>query len=166
MIQNFSAAIVKSSAGVSVSRVKKSTFLKWAPPKESWVNFNTDGSFSADKKGACGRVLKDHEGKFIVGFTIYLGPVSVLQDVLWGLICRLRIALSKGFSKVFVESDSELAIRFLNKGIGEANPCAPMVRDIKRLLNQFTAHWRHVFIEAKWRTLLQSAENRLSLLVL
>ncbi|XP_057416108.1 uncharacterized protein LOC130710771 [Lotus japonicus] len=77
------------------------------------------------------------------------GVCSIVQAELWGIENGLHVALTRGFDSVIVEPDSELAIRFLDKGCHHAHPCAPLVREIKACLDRFEHFfWRHVYREA------------------
>lgn len=57
-----------------------------------------------------------------MGFSMSLGSCQVLQAELWGIIHSLKLARTKGFSKVLIESDSEIAIGLLNKGCVVTHP--------------------------------------------
>lgn len=95
---------------------------------------NVDGSFtSKDNIATCGGVVRDNNGVFIVDFCVNLGKYCVLHVELWGIIHGLKLA-ARGFSRILIESDSELAIRFLDKDCHPSNPSAPLVREINSLI--------------------------------
>lgn len=48
----------------------------------------------------------------------------------------LHIAIPRGFSRVIVESDSQLAINLLTKGCYDPRPCAQLVKVIKDMTNR------------------------------
>lgn len=56
------------------------------PWKESWVQLNTNGAVKMETNNATFEgVLRDHEGKSMLGFNICLGKCSVFDAKLWGI---------------------------------------------------------------------------------
>lgn len=57
-----------------VHRDIKFLLLRWSPPMHDWIKLNSDGSFtSSNGHVACGGILRDHEGCFVVGFSVNRG---------------------------------------------------------------------------------------------
>jgi len=85
--------------------------VKWKPPPIDWFKINTDGAVSV-RKGwtACGGLIRDHNGRWIAGFTSYLGLCSVLKAEIWGAIIGVRLAKKLGIQRVIIESDSKLLV--------------------------------------------------------
>lgn len=57
----------------------------------------------------------------------YKGCQDSNNAELWEIIHGAKIALARGFSKAIFESNSEIAIRFFDKGCQDLNPSAPFV---------------------------------------
>ncbi|KAJ1381471.1 Ribonuclease H-like superfamily [Sesbania bispinosa] len=71
----------------------KSVHVGWTPPPPGWVKFNTDGSVKdRGKKAACGGVLRDDLGCWLLGFSLNIGSASVLMSELRGIATTLDIA--------------------------------------------------------------------------
>ncbi|XP_057418849.1 uncharacterized protein LOC130713064 [Lotus japonicus] len=107
----------------SHGKITRTVSVNWSHPPEGWIKINSDGScIQTDHRAACGGVIRDHEG---------------------------RIARAKGYSKILLESDSEVAIGLLNKGCHPTHPCGSLVKEIAHLVGQdHNFHWRHVFRES------------------
>ncbi|KAJ1412309.1 Ribonuclease H-like superfamily, partial [Sesbania bispinosa] len=91
--------------------------LKWEPPPSGWVKVNSDGAFSHTCSiGACGGVVRDDWGHFMVGFAQNLRYCSILETELWGILRSLRIVHQRGWRKVIVEADSSQVVRFIEDG--------------------------------------------------
>jgi hypothetical protein len=55
----------------------------WLPPLELWINLKCDGSFlSNNRVAACGGVLCNHYGNFVVGYVCNLGSFSITHAYL------------------------------------------------------------------------------------
>ncbi|MBA0553857.1 hypothetical protein Golob_013000, partial [Gossypium lobatum] len=53
----------------------------------SWVCLRTDGSIKIDEGfAATGGFVRDHNGRWIVGFSKYLGNCTVIEAELWGVL--------------------------------------------------------------------------------
>lgn len=62
---------------------------------------------------------------------------------------RYGVAKAKGFSKILIESDFKLAIRFLDQGCQSTSSNAPLVREIKALIDKNPhVRWRDIYREA------------------
>lgn len=64
----------------------------------------------------CGGVLRDDRGRFVFGYSHRLHPCTVLESELWSIFHGLRIAWSRGFTKIVIESDCSVAIDLLQQG--------------------------------------------------
>ena len=74
---------------------------------------------------------------------------SALHAELWGILIGIRLLIQRGFTHVFIESDSAIAISFLAKGCMDTLSCAPLVREIRAVIPSFArVAWGHVFREA------------------
>jgi len=76
----------------------------------------------------CGGVLWDHNGSFIYGFGADLGGCLVLVEELKANWFSLTLAWSRGFWKIHVDSDSQLAVKLLSKGCYMLHQCHALIR--------------------------------------
>ncbi|CAJ2653183.1 unnamed protein product [Trifolium pratense] len=81
----------------------------WQTPIFSWVKANTDGSL-INNSAACGALFRDHTANFLGGFTSKLSFKSVLHAELMSIIFAMDLAHNKGWSKLWIESDSQVAL--------------------------------------------------------
>lgn len=68
------------------------TQVRWTPPSIGWVCVNTDGAayLHGDVAG-CGGLLRDHEGKWLGGFSRNLGSCHAFMAELWGVLDGLQL---------------------------------------------------------------------------
>lgn len=57
----------------------------WSPPISNWVKLNSDGTCKNNLVDGYGGVIKDENGKWLGGFSKYLGPCNAFMDEMWGL---------------------------------------------------------------------------------
>ncbi|KAK1325788.1 hypothetical protein QJS10_CPA01g01583 [Acorus calamus] len=73
-------------------------FFAWDPPPDFWVKCNSDGSLSDDRAGF-GALLRDSQGKFLIGQASRVPPASInhleLLGVKSGALLCLQLNLSK-----------------------------------------------------------------------
>lgn len=56
-------------ASLVANRMSGPIVMQWVPPMDPWVKLNTDGSFLLGMDiVTCCVVVRDHEGRFLVGF--------------------------------------------------------------------------------------------------
>ncbi|PKU71529.1 Putative ribonuclease H protein [Dendrobium catenatum] len=88
-------------------------FVKWIKPKDKVIKINTDGSMASNKWG-CGGILRNAEGNMICGFAGPLSCCNVPYAELMALFQALKITLSMGILRVWIEVDALLVLHFLN----------------------------------------------------
>ncbi|KAF7820682.1 putative ribonuclease H protein At1g65750 family [Senna tora] len=129
-----------SSSVVSVSRkpTRREEVIKWCPPNEEWVKVNIDGASSRDgeRRAACGGIVRDQDGNFIVGFMRNLGSCTSIQAELWGVYSGLVTAQRYGFHRIIIETDSLVACEMVQGVLPHAHLCALLVGHICELLNK------------------------------
>ncbi|KAF7801547.1 putative ribonuclease H protein At1g65750 family [Senna tora] len=75
-----------SRLGPSVNR-----FICWNKPEKGWVKFNVDGARKDSLSlTACGRLARDSEGQFLIGFVHKLGDGTILNVELWSMLSALE----------------------------------------------------------------------------
>ncbi|BBH09553.1 cytochrome P450, family 72, subfamily A, polypeptide 8, partial [Prunus dulcis] len=79
------------------------------------LKLNVDGSHkgSTGSIGA-GRVIRDHAGHWIVGYSTNLRHGQILEAELWGLFFGLKLAVEKHLYDVIVEMDSSTTVMLMH----------------------------------------------------
>ena len=71
-------------------------WIGWCPLQQNWVTLNTEGCYQKESNQAGGDgILRNHNGKWLGGFSIRLGICFAVEAKLWALIHGLRLALNK-----------------------------------------------------------------------
>ncbi|XP_061345677.1 uncharacterized protein LOC133291430 [Gastrolobium bilobum] len=78
--------------------------VSWLPPVTLYVKLNIDGASKGQTTEAtCGRLLQDHRGVLLNGFTARIGHCAALQAELWGVLKRLELALEASWRNVLLK---------------------------------------------------------------
>jgi len=97
----------------------------------------------------CGGVLRDDNGKWICGFSKWLGVCSAYVAELWGVLEGLKMARERGFHKVELDVDSKVVVSNLVDGKGGPVTGLSLLTNIISLLE---LNWEvricHTFREA------------------
>ncbi|KAK8647616.1 hypothetical protein V6N13_121346 [Hibiscus sabdariffa] len=116
MVYEVVASELQGRAASTVSttgRVQRS-LRHWIPSLVGWVTCNADGSFRDVTGGAiCGRVLHNHHGEWIVGFTRSIDIYYAIEAELRGIYECLKYAWELGVDRLRLESDCGRAIQAL-----------------------------------------------------
>ncbi|XP_058099677.1 uncharacterized protein LOC131244026 [Magnolia sinica] len=89
----------------------------WQKPPVGWVKVNVDGSSRGNPGFAGGGgICRNDKGEFIFGFAFGYSVILNIGAVVCAAHDGLLLCLEKGFSKIVVESDSDLVIKVFNKG--------------------------------------------------
>ncbi|XP_058733408.1 uncharacterized protein LOC131605021 [Vicia villosa] len=79
----------------------------WNPPAFGWIKCNCDEVFIHDNANArCGCLFHNHMGDFILAFAELLHCVSSVHAEFGAAICAMEIAIDRGWSKLWLETDS------------------------------------------------------------
>ncbi|CAL1366122.1 unnamed protein product [Linum trigynum] len=90
------------------------TSVAWKPPREGWIQIQTDGSVLQNSgKAAAGGLLRDHLGRCLDAFTCNLGSCTITTAELRGAEIGLQRAWERGFRKVELNLDSSTAITIM-----------------------------------------------------
>ncbi|KAF7827309.1 putative reverse transcriptase [Senna tora] len=128
---------------------KESIEIKWCPPDEDWIKFNSDGSCASNWMSNCGGVLRDHYGNWISGYSKKLGKGDVLHAEAWGAVLGLHISKEKGFKNVHLEVDSLILVKLITKGGPDSQPLNPLISKINSIKVNFSNFKvAHVYREA------------------
>ncbi|KAF7836240.1 cytosolic sulfotransferase 15-like [Senna tora] len=123
----------------------------WSHPEEEWLKVNVDGACKSGttERASCGGVIRDHEGRFLLGFTKNLGYCDVISAELWGIKMGLEVAWEMGARKIVIEMDSTYAHQLVLSRVQELHPCLSLVNAIHQILaRQWEVQIVHVLREA------------------
>ncbi|RYR24105.1 hypothetical protein Ahy_B02g057597 isoform A [Arachis hypogaea] len=112
-----------------IIKQKEERQIKWNPPPQGWITLNTDGSRQNNKAG-CGGILRNEDGKWVGGFSYYIGDCTAYRAELWGIDQGLKIAWTLGLKNIIVECDSKAVIATLNSNKNLANHPNALIRNI------------------------------------
>ncbi|KAK9008347.1 hypothetical protein V6N11_075245 [Hibiscus sabdariffa] len=86
----------------------------WQKPPHGWCKLNSDGAVCRRTSiAACGGVIRDAAGRWMLGYSKRIGVCSVLESELWRLFEGLVSAWSLRIRCLIVETDSLEAYRLV-----------------------------------------------------
>src|SRR4051812_10993501 len=89
--------------------------IVWRKPDPPFVNLNIDGASKSNHgEAGIGGLFRDSNGQFILGFASYLGNASSMLTESKALLLGLYFAKELGTSNLWIESDSEILVKYLN----------------------------------------------------
>ncbi|XP_028761232.1 uncharacterized protein LOC114719845 [Neltuma alba] len=122
---------------------------RWTPPPTSYIRLDVDGSVSRNGMGACGGIIRDDQGAWLMGFQQKLGQAGSTTAELMAIQAGLHLCKTKGYSKVKLYSDSWEAIQLL---ASNCNPSHPLREEITETRSLIFSNWdlevRHAYREA------------------
>ncbi|XP_057811539.1 uncharacterized protein LOC131025771 [Salvia miltiorrhiza] len=94
--------------------------VHWWPPDLNWMKVNTDGSaLGAPGRIFAGDVFRDHQAEVRGCFHVKGGSGFALEEELLAVIKAIAIAESRGWRKLWLESDSTYVVELLRKKLME-----------------------------------------------
>ena len=112
-------------------------WVGWSPFRQGWVSLNTDGSFQQGKNLAGGGdLLRDHNGSWLHGFSVWLGHYSAVEGELWALFHGLRLAWERGHRLMNAEIDSLLVLNWVTNEASSRNKYSNLIEECKQLLHR------------------------------
>ncbi|MBA0553347.1 hypothetical protein Golob_012535, partial [Gossypium lobatum] len=85
--------------------------------------------------GVCqllGMFLRDSVGNWIEGFQRFIGRGSAVNAKLWAIFHDLKMAQSRGYDKVILETDCMTTMEKIKEGL-RSTPTMTMIRKIKMM---------------------------------
>uniref|UniRef100_A0A151UGD4 Ribonuclease H protein At1g65750 family n=1 Tax=Cajanus cajan TaxID=3821 RepID=A0A151UGD4_CAJCA len=110
-------------------------WVGWLDPSENCVILNTDGSVMDDKAGF-GGVLRSSDGVWIHGFCGNMDGSEIIGVELLGILQGLRIAQILGLSRVYCQTDSLVAVKWIKGGESHMHHYSNLVQEIHKLLDK------------------------------
>ena len=92
-------------------------------------------------RGCCigaGGVLRDSNGNWISGFAASLGNGSVLDAEAWGLLLGLKMTYTFQCTSLLIESDSNVIVQMLKKGVDDLHPLYSVLGRCKFLMDKLS----------------------------
>ncbi|KAK2443569.1 hypothetical protein QL285_014658 [Trifolium repens] len=83
----------------------------WQPPIFNWIKCNCDGA-SLENTGfsACGGIFRNADSSFFGAYALNIGVSTSLKAELIGAMIAIETATNKGWSNLWLESDSMLVV--------------------------------------------------------
>ncbi|KAL4336136.1 hypothetical protein GQ457_07G003110 [Hibiscus cannabinus] len=96
--------------------------IRWRKPPVEWWKLNSDGSTVAGSGlSSCGGVVRDADGKWLIGFARRIGICTVVEAKLWGVYEGMLSAWSIGCVKLIIEVDNAVVVDLVrNYNCGES----------------------------------------------
>ena len=102
-------------------------YISWQRHPNDWIKVNMDDSMLVHNgTAACGGLIRNHDGHFIVAFLANLGSCFNMLAELWGAYWGLHLSWGLGFRKVILEVNSASAVEFILNGIFSSHVCFPL----------------------------------------
>ncbi|KAJ1388653.1 Ribonuclease H domain [Sesbania bispinosa] len=122
-------------------------WLGWSSPNKECMILNTDGSVVEDKAGF-GGLLRTPDGGWVHGFCGNLDGAEVIEVELMAILQGLHICHRMGLNKVYCQTDSLTATKWILGGVAPMHRYANLVGLIRKLLSfHWTASISHVLRE-------------------
>ncbi|KAG6702808.1 hypothetical protein I3842_07G054300 [Carya illinoinensis] len=95
---------------------KRVRVVRWTRPRQGWVKLNIDGSSLGNLgHSGAGGVIRDDNGRLIVAYSVSLGHGTNNFAEFQSLLEGVRRCHTLGFSRVQIETDSQLLVNWITK---------------------------------------------------
>ncbi|GLT55828.1 hypothetical protein SLA2020_289160 [Shorea laevis] len=116
---------------------KESTLVCWERPLEGYFKLNTKRSAHGNPGlTSTGGVIRDHLGRWIVGFACKIGCASRLHTKLWGIREGLLLAYQRNIQNFIVEIDALVATQLLPYCFSSHHPFFSLILDCREILSR------------------------------
>ncbi|KAL6534729.1 hypothetical protein OROGR_013404 [Orobanche gracilis] len=117
------------------SRLHNTADVCWKKPQSGWCKLNTDASlYQNTTSAAMGGLVRDGEGRWMYGFSMKLGTVSINLAELMALREGLKLSSERQHQKIEVEVDSEVVFKWVQLEDTADHPYAALLKDCRDLL--------------------------------
>ncbi|KAH1073635.1 hypothetical protein J1N35_025963 [Gossypium stocksii] len=101
---------------------------------KSWVCLNTYGSIRHDEGfAAVEGLVRDQDGRWIIGFSKYFGNYTVIKAKLWSILDGLKLIADRRDERVLIQMDSLQAAKIIqDDSTGNSN--STLIRRIRQTL--------------------------------
>lgn len=98
------------------TQARMSVKISWHKPQKNWYKLNTDGAYKdSTQKSGIGGMIRNHTGKWILGFQKQITAFSSLQTEIHAIHEGLQIATKYGLFPLEVETDSTEVIKAIHQ---------------------------------------------------
>ncbi|KAL4298891.1 hypothetical protein AHAS_Ahas17G0046200 [Arachis hypogaea] len=148
-VNTIQKAFEKYLVGTNTHR-RMTISIKWQPPQSNWIKINTDGAVKDNpRRAGCGGILRNSEGRWIMGFSRNLGVCSAHLAELWGVYTGLEIAWTMGFRRIWLDCDSSAVVNSVKNPSLKRNSGSVLYYRISELLDRgWQVRIEHVYREA------------------
>ncbi|KAK4257184.1 hypothetical protein QN277_006806 [Acacia crassicarpa] len=108
----------------------------WTPPPVDTVRIDVDGSVRHYRQAACGGVIRNSHGHWLMGFHKSLGQHSPIEAEILAIMVGLTVGHQMGFQRIHLYSDSIEAINILMRDCPTDHPLRDIITDTRDLLFQ------------------------------
>lgn len=121
--------------------------VSWKPPPHDWVAINTDGSVKVPSKvAACGGLVRNADGRWLIGFAKRLFISNAYFMELWGALEGVKLAHIMSFLNIELQMESMVVVNSLNNMVTSSMTGWPLINKIKYHLSFFSSvHVVHIF---------------------
>lgn len=127
--------------------MRQQVALYWDPPHADAVKLNVDGRCTSIQVMAARSLIRDTNGKWLIGFTLNIGTGKPLVEI-WALYLGLCLAWRYGYLTVYVELDSTEVVNLNHTGWSTFHPFAILLTKCRQLMD---SNWHcklsHVYRE-------------------
>lgn len=107
--RNYKILMVHMDSSQVVS--KKQIMIKWMPPDQRWYKLNSDGLKVGDSGGTgYGGLIRDENGRWVVGFVRNLGIASAYVAKSWGVLEGVTLARQRVIDFLEINVDSKVVV--------------------------------------------------------
>ncbi|XP_028785559.1 uncharacterized protein LOC114741452 [Neltuma alba] len=102
--------------------------------KNGCVILEVDGLVLTNGDSSCGGVIKDEDGRWIVGFRCKLVPVPPAMAELLGVMHGLQLCWERGYRKILLRSDCVSVLNLLSRGCEGDHPFNDIILDARMMM--------------------------------
>ncbi|KAL0016946.1 hypothetical protein SO802_004015 [Lithocarpus litseifolius] len=127
--------------------------VKWNKPMEGWGKLNSDeASLGNLGRAGGGRLIQDHRGGWVRGYTRNIGFTTIVIAKFWALRDRLKLALQLGVDCLEVELNAKVVVNLVLSNL-VTNRDYSLLNDCRYLLSRFQqTRVNHTYREANRAT--------------
>ncbi|XP_028771174.1 uncharacterized protein LOC114728430 [Neltuma alba] len=108
--------------------------ISWTPPPQGAIRIDVDGSVWNDQHAACGGLIRNSDGDWVVGFQKNIGTCSVTEAELVAIRTGLEVGKLYNHPMVVLYSDSMDALNLIARECVADHPLRTIITDIRELI--------------------------------
>lgn len=119
---------------VGLDKIRINKTFAWHPPQINWVKLNFDGACKPNRVVDCEGVLRDENGRWLGGYSEFLGCCTMFTAEMRGLFKGLKLTISLGYQRVEVNVDFLMVVQVINNECSVNRDKLSIVSQIKKLM--------------------------------